>query len=143
MADTADTADIMVETPDIMADTADILARYRREAGTTSAEVGRNSPAAHRGHIVAGAAATGAAVTGVAATGAAVTGVAATGAADLVIRTTPIGAGAILTRTRTTAIILLGIILRIGMTIAPYQEGNSFGTDPSVRFAPTNVRTSH
>src|SRR6266566_1384118 len=100
MAETADAADI-----------ADILARYRREADTTSAEVGRNSAAAHRGHIVTGAAATGAAVTGVAATGAAVTGVAATGAADLVIRTTgictPLGAGVFLTRL-TTATIPMG-----------------------------------
>ena len=145
---------------DIMADTADILARCRREADTSSAEAGRNSAAAHRENTATGAAATGAAITGAAVTGAAATGAAATGAAttgavvtdsslsaDLVIRTTGIGthigAGAILTRTRTTAIILIGIILRIGTTIAPYQEGNSFGTDPSVRFAPTNVRTSH
>ena len=159
MADTAEimahTADIMPDTANIMADmadiTADILARCRREADTSSAEAGRNSAAALRENTATGAAATGAAITGAAATGAAATGAATTGAAvtdlssavDLVIRTTPIGAGAILTRTRTTAIILIGIILRIGTTIAPYQEGNSFGTDPSVRFAPTNVRTSH
>jgi len=102
MAETVDIADIMVDMADIMADTADILARYRREADTSSAEVGRNSPAAHREHIVTGAAATGAAVTG---------------AADLVIRTTtgtciPLGAGASLTRL-TTAIIPMGI-LRMG-----------------------------
>ena len=126
---------------DIMANTANILARYRREADTSLAEAGRHSAAANREYIVTGTAATGAAVTGAPATGAAVTDLSS--AVDLVIRTTPIGAGAILTRTRTTAIILIGIILRIGTTIAPYQEGNSFGTDPSVRFAPTNVRTSH
>ena len=145
MADTADTANIMAVMADIMAVTADILARCRREADTSSAEAGRNSAAAHRENTATGAAATGAAATGAATTGAVVTD--SSLSADLVIRTTGIGthigAGAILTRTRTTAIILLGIILRIGMTIAPYQEGNSFGTDPSVRFAPTNVRTSH
>ena len=101
-----DTADIMVETPDIMADTADILARYRREADTSSAEVGRNSPAAHRGHIV--------------------TGAAAIGAADLVIRTTgictPLGAGAFLTRL-TTAIIPMGIILRMGTDLVIHTTG--------------------
>jgi hypothetical protein len=130
MADTADTADIM-------ANTANILARYRREADTSLVEAGRNSAAAHRENIVTGAAANGAAVTGVAGTGAAVTGAAVTDSsllADLVIRTTGIGthigAGAILTRTRTTAIILTGII-RIGTTIAPYQEGDSLGPDPS------------
>ena len=53
---------------------------------------------------------------------------------DLVIPTTGagthIGAGAFLTCTRTTAIILTGTILRMGtfMTIAPYQEGGSFDT---------------
>jgi hypothetical protein len=45
---------------------------------------------------------------------------------------THIGAGAFLTCTRTTAFILPGIILRIGtlmiITIAPYQEGDSFDT---------------
>jgi hypothetical protein len=57
--------------------------------------------------------------------------------ADLVIRTTGvgthIGAGAILTLTRTTAIILT--ILRMGtimvITIAPSQEGDSLAPDPS------------
>ena len=110
MADIADIAD----TADIMADTADILARYRREADTSSAEAGRNSAAAQGENIVTGAAANGAAVTGVAATGAAVTD--SSLALDLVIRTTgigtPLGAGAFLTRL-TTAIILMGIILRI------------------------------
>ena len=60
--------------------------------------------------------------------------------ADLVTRTTGvgihIGVGAILTRTRTTAIILTGTILRMGtimiITIAPYQEGDSLAPDPSV-----------
>src|SRR5438067_12636106 len=82
MAETVDIADIMVDMADIMADTADILARYRREADTSSAEVGRNSPAAHREHIV----------TGTAATGAAVTGAAVTGVAEWVI-VTPMGIG--------------------------------------------------
>ena len=51
---------------------------------------------------------------------------------DLVIPSTGvgphIGVGAFLTSTRTPAFILTGIILRIGtfMTIAPYQEGDSF-----------------
>ena len=98
-----------------MANTANILARYRREADTSSAEAGRNSAAAQREDIVTGAAATGAAVTGAAVTGAAVTD--SSSSADLVIRTigigTPLGAGAFLTRL-TTAIILMGIILRIG-----------------------------
>ena len=124
-ADTmADTADIMGDVADIMGDmadiTADILARRPREADTSSAEAGRHSPAAANG-----AAGNGAAVTGAAATGAAVAGAGATGAAvtdssspaDLVIRTTgigiPLGAGAFLTRL-TTAIILMGIILRMG-----------------------------
>ena len=56
---------------------------------------------------------------------------------DLVIRTTgvgtPLGAGAFLTRL-TTAIILMDIILRIGtimIPIAPYQESDSLGPDPS------------
>ena len=102
-----------------MANTANILAGYRREADTSSAEAGRNSAAAHREHT-----ATGAAKTGVAVIGAAIGGIIDSSAtdpslsADLVIRTTGIGthigAGAILTRTRTTAIILMGIILRMG-----------------------------
>jgi hypothetical protein len=141
MADMADTADIM----------ADILARYRREADTKSAETGRPSAAANREHTVTGTAANGAAVTGAAANGAAATGAATTGAAitgaavtdssssaDLVIRTTgigtPPGAGAFLTRL-TTAIILTGIILRMGtimlITVAPHQGGDSLAPDPS------------
>ena len=134
MADTADTADTM-------ANRANILARYHREAATSSAEAGRNSAAVHREHIESGAAANGAAVDGTAVDGTAVTGAAATDSsvsADLVIRTTGdgtlLGAGAFLTHTRITAIILIGIILRIGtimiITIAPYQEGNSLGLDP-------------
>ena len=96
-----------------------------------------------------GAVVTGVAVTGVAATGAAVIGVAigrvaVTGAAAAdsslsaeVIRTTRIGihigVGAILTCTRTTAIILIRIILRIGTltTVAPYQDSDSLAPDPS------------
>jgi hypothetical protein len=130
----------MADTADIMANTANILARYRREADTSSAEAGRNSAAAHREHT-----ATGAAKTGVAVIGAAIGGIIDSSAtdpslsADLVIRTTGIGthigAGAILTRTRTTAIILMGIILRMGtimiIRVAPYQESNSLGPDPS------------
>jgi hypothetical protein len=58
---------------------------------------------------------------------------------DLVIPSTGvgthIGAGAFLTCTRTTAFILTGTILRIGtltiITIAPHQEGDSLGSDPS------------
>ena len=167
MAETVDIADIMADMADIMADTADILARYRREADTSSAEVGRNSPAAHREHIV----------TGAAGTGAGVTGVAVTGEADLVIRTTtgtciPLGAGAFLTRL-TTTIILTGIVLRIGTsmitiataltitatpihlrlrgcsggwlervtTMVPLME--SWGRKLAVRFAPMNGRTGH
>jgi hypothetical protein len=129
MADMADTTD----TADIMAGAADILARYRREADTSSAEAGRNSAAAHREHTVTGAAANGPAVTGEAVTGEAVTD--SSSAVDLVIRTTPIGAGAILTRTRITAIILMRIILRMGtimiITVARYQESSSLGPDPS------------
>ena len=144
----ADKADIMVDTQDIPAryrreadtadilaqyrheaDTADSLARYRHEADTSSAEAARNSSAAHREHIETGEAETGAVVTGAAATGAAaVTDPSLS--ADLVTRTT--GVGAILTRTRTSAIILTGTILRMRtiMTIAPYQEGDSLAPDP-------------
>ena len=140
---------------------ANILARCRNEADTRLAEAGRNSAGPDREHIEAGAAINGAAVTGPAVNGTAVTGAAGTGAAgtgaaetgtaitgtavadsslsaDLVIRTigvgTHIGAGATLTRTRTTAIILTRTILRIGtlMTTAPYQEGDSLAPDPSV-----------
>ncbi len=127
MADTADTADIM-------ANTANILARYRREVDTSSAEAGQNSAAAHRENT-----ATGEVETGVAVIGAAIGGIIdspvtdSSSPVDLVIRTT--GVGAILTHTRTTAIILIGIILRTGtimvITLAPYQEGNSLGPDPS------------
>ena len=142
----------------VMANTANILARCRNEADTCLAEAGRNSAGRDRAkHIEAGAAGTGAAVTGLAVHGTAVTGAAGTGAAavtgtavtgtavadsslsaDLVIRTTGvgthIGAGATLTRTRTTAIILTRTILRMGtsMTTAPHQEGDIFTPDPSV-----------
>src|SRR5882724_1696709 len=115
MTDNADTADIM-------ANTTNILARYRREADTRPAEVSQNSAAANREKIATGGAETGEAVIG-------------TAAADSplsaeVIRTTGIGthigAGAILTRTTT-------IILRIGThtTVAPYQDSDSLGPDPS------------
>ena len=142
-----------------MADTAHIFARYHREADTRSAEAGQNSAAAHRQHTATGVPATGVPATGVVVTGAVVTGVAATGAAVIgvaigrvavtgaaaadsslsaeVIRTTRIGihigAGALLTCTRTTAIILIRIILRIGTltTVAPYQDSDSLGPDPS------------
>ena len=149
MADTADirrdTADTMEDTSDTMADTADImgdmaditagiLARCPREADTRSAEAGRHSAAAANGAAASGAAGNGAAVTGAAATGAAVAGAGATGAAvtdssspaDLVIRTTgigtPFGAGVFLTRL-TTAIILMGIILRIGTDLVIRTTG--------------------
>ena len=126
-ADMAGTAD----TADIMANTANILAQYRREADASSAEAGRNSAAANRENTATGEVETGAVVTG------AVTGTAATGAAvtdsslssDLVIRTTHIGAGAIRTRTRTTAIILR--MCTIMITLAPYQESDSLGPDSS------------
>src|SRR6266516_3476263 len=118
----------MADTANIMADTADILARYRREADTSSAEAGRHSAAAANG-TATGAAVTGAAVTGAAANGAGVTGAAVTDSSssvDLVIRTTgigtPIGAGAFLTRL-TTAIILMGIILRMGTDLVIRTTG--------------------
>ena len=127
MADMADTAAITANMPN----TANILARDRCEAD-------RNSAAANRENT-----ATGAAATGVAVIGAAVGGIMdspvtdSSSSVDLVIRTTgvgtPLGAGAFLTRL-TTAIILTGIILRIGtimIPIAPYQESDSLGPDPS------------
>ena len=125
----------MADTADIMANTANILARYRREADTSSAEAGRNSAAAHREHTETGVAVIGAAIGGIIDSSATDPSL----SADLVIRTTGIGthigAGAILTRTRTTAIILMGIILRMGtimiIRVAPYQESNSLGPDPS------------
>src|SRR6476646_9918065 len=108
----------------VMANTANILVRCRDEADTRLAEAGRNSAGRDRAkHIEAGAAVNGAAVTGPAVTGTAVTVVG-----------THIGAGVTLTRTRTTAIILTGTILRTGtsMTTAPYQDGDIFTPDPSV-----------
>src|SRR5438132_3531408 len=137
MADTADPADntadpahIMAHTADILAryrreaDNADILARYRREADTSSAEVGRHSAAAANGAAANGVAVTGVAATGVAATGAEVTD--SSSSVDLVTRTTgigtPLGAGAFLTRL-TTAIILLGIILRMGTDLITRTTG--------------------
>jgi hypothetical protein len=135
MADTADTADTR----------ASILARYRREADTSSAEAGRNSAAVHREHIESGAAVDGMAVDGTVVTGAAAAD--SSLSVDLVTRTTGVGtllgAGAFLTHTRITAIILIGIILRIGtimiITIAPYQEGSSLGLDPSWFPAPASL----
>jgi ABC-type enterochelin transport system substrate-binding protein len=124
MADTADTADTM-------ANTANILARYRREADATSAEADGNSAAANRENTATGAAETGEDVIGAAIGGVAVTGAAAADSSSAeVIRTTGIGthigAGAILTRTT-------AIILRIGTltTVAPYQDSDSLGPDPS------------
>src|SRR5438132_10069621 len=131
---TADPAHIMAHTADITADilaryrreahTADILVRYRREADTSSAEADRHSAAAANG-----AAANGVAANGVAATGAEVTGAEVTDSSssvDLVTRTTgigtPLGAGAFLTRL-TTAIILLGIILRMGTGLITRTTG--------------------
>jgi hypothetical protein len=113
----------------VMANTANILVRCRNEADTRLAEAGRNSAGRDRAkHIEAGAAVNGAAVTGPAVHGTAVTGTAVTGVG------THIGAGVTLTRTRTTAIILTGTILRTGtsMTTAPYQDGDIFTPDPSV-----------
>jgi hypothetical protein len=90
--------------------------------------------------------ATGAVETGEGVIGAAIGGVAVIGAAAAdsslsaeVIRTTGIGthigAGAILTRTPTTA-----IILRIGTltTVAPYQDSDSLGLDSSWFSAPAS-----
>jgi hypothetical protein len=110
---------------DIMANTANILTRYGREADATSA-------GANRENTATGAAETGEAVIGAAIRGVAVTGAAAADSSLLaeVIRTTGIGthigAGAILTRTT-------AIILRIGTltTVAPYQDSDSLGPDPS------------
>ena len=120
MADTADT-----DTEDTMANTANILAQYRREAGATSA-------AAHRENIATGPAETGEVVIGTAIGGIAVTGAAAADSSlsAEVTRTTGIGthirAGAILTRTT-------AIILRMGThtTVAPYQDTDTFGANPS------------
>ena len=123
----------------VMANTANILVRCRNEADTRLAEAGRNSAGRDRAkHIEAGAAVNGAAVTGPAVRGTAVTGAAGTGAAVTGTAVpgvgTHIGAGVTLTRTRTTAIILTGTILRTGtsMTTAPYQDGDIFTPDPSV-----------
>ena len=100
---------VMADTADIMADTADILARYRREADTSSAEAGRNSAAAANGAPTNGAAVIDSSL-----------------ALDLVIRTTgiciPPGAGAFLTRL-TTAIIPMGIILRMGTDLVIRTTG--------------------
>jgi hypothetical protein len=121
----------MADTADTMANRASILARCRREEDTSSA-------AAHRENTATGEGETGVAVTRTAVIGAAIGGI-IDSPVDLVTRTTGVGtllgAGAFLTHTRITAIILIGIILRIGtimiITIAPYQEGSSLGLDPS------------
>jgi hypothetical protein len=132
MADTADTADTM-------ANTANILARYRREADATSAEAGGNSAAANRANTATGTAETGEEVIGAAIGGVGVTGAAAADSSlsAEVIRTTGIGthigAGAILTRT--TAIILRICTLT---TVAPYQDSDSLGPDPSWFPAPAS-----
>ena len=132
MADVADTAD----TADIRPNTANILARSRREADASSVEAGRNSAAPNREDTATGVVETGVAVTGAAATGGAVT--ASSSPVDMVIRTTGVGTllGAGASLTRTTAIILTSIIR---MTVAPYQEGNSMGPDPVVRFTTESV----
>ena len=96
-------------TANIKANTVNVLAR--------SAEAGRNSATAHRENTATGAAETGAAA-------------ADSSLSAEVIRTTgigtPLGAGAILTR-------ITAIILRIGTltTVAPYQDSDSMGPDPS------------
>src|SRR5262245_40019368 len=114
----------MEDTADIMANTASILARL--------AEAGRNSAAADRENTAIGAAETGEGVIGAA------IGVAADSSLTAeVIRTTGIGthigAGAILTRTT-------AIILRIGTltTVAPHQDSDSLGPDPSWFPAPAS-----
>jgi hypothetical protein len=112
-------------TANIKANTARILAR--------SAKAGRNSTAANRENTATGAAETGEGVIGAAIGSMAVTGATAADSSlsAEVIRTTGIGthigAGAILTRTT-------AIILRIGTptTVAPYQDSDSLGLDPSV-----------
>jgi uncharacterized repeat protein (TIGR01451 family) len=111
-ADTANTANIIAET--------------------ISAEADGNSAAANRENTATGAAETGEGVIGAAIGGVAVTGAAAADSSlsAEVIRTTGIGthirAGAILTRTT-------AIILRIGTLtiVAPYQDSDSLGPDPS------------
>ena len=132
----ADTANI---TPANTPNTANILARNRREVDTRSAEAGQNSAAASRENTETREVEAGVAVIGVA-IGLIIDSPVTdpSSSVDLVIRTTgvgtPLGAGAFLTRL-TTAIILTGIILRIGtimvMTVAPYQESDSMGPDPS------------
>ena len=123
MANRADTAD----TADIMANRANILARGRCEADPRSVE-------AHRENTATGEVETGVAVIGVAVTGAAA---ADSSLSAEVIRTigigTLLGAGAFLTRI--TAIILTSIIR---MTVAPYQDSDSLGPDPSWFPAPAS-----
>jgi hypothetical protein len=154
MADTANAADIMADTADTLAryrreaDTSSAEARRNSVAAHREhIEIG----VAANGAVVNGAPVNGAAVVnGAAAAGAAVIGIGTPLGAgafpthlttaiilmgitlgigtDLVIHST--GVGAFLTRT--TAFILTGTILRIAtlmiITIAPYQEGDSFDT---------------
>jgi hypothetical protein len=108
-------------------------------AETSSAEASGNSVAANRENTATGAAETGEGVIGTAIGGVAVTGAAAADSSlsAEVTRTTGIGthirAGAILTRTT-------AIILRIGTltTVAPYQDSDSLGPDPSWFPAPAS-----
>jgi len=119
----------VVGTADIMANPANILARGRCEADKSSAEAGRNSAAANRENTETGVAVIGAAIGGI--IDSPVTD--SCSSVDLVIRTpglgTPAGAGAFLTRL-TTAIILTGIILRMGtiMVIRTPGIGTPFGS---------------
>jgi hypothetical protein len=155
-------ADIVADTAHIFARYRREADTRSAEAGQNSAAAHRQHTATGvptTGVPETGAVVTGVAVTGVAVIGVAVTGMAAIGAAVIgvaigrvavtgaaaadsslsaeVIRTTRIGihigAGATLTCTRTTAIILMRIILRIGTltTVAPYQDSDSLGSDPS------------
>ena len=119
----------VVGTADIMANPANILARGRCEADKSSAEADRNSAAANRENTETGVAVIGAAIGGI--IDSPVTD--SSSSVDLVIRTpglgTPAGAGAFLTRL-TTAIILTGIILRMGtiMVIRTPGIGTHFGS---------------
>lgn len=155
MADTADAADIMADTADILAPyrreaRRSSVAAHREHIEIWVAANGAvvNGAAANGAAVVNGAAAAGAAVIGIGTplgAGAFLTrlttaiilmGITPGIGTDLVIPSTGvgthIGAGAFLTCTRTTAFILTGTILRIGtlmiITIAPYQEGDSFDT---------------
>ena len=121
MADIADTVDTM-------ANTANILARYRREADTSSVVVKRENTATGEAEI-------GAAIGGVAVTGAAAAD--SSLPAEVIVTYSnwyPYWGWGSPYLTGTTGIILIRIILRIGMltTVAPYQDSDSLGHDPSV-----------